>query len=195
MIFNESGLRFDFGKDWVVKQYDTHRFYQGLSGRGFKAVDFIGIWEETTLVFIEVKNYKVRYKGLSEQPIQAVVNDPDKFALTIATKVEDSLRAVDAIRRYYERKWWYKLGLRFTQFVNKPTSDWLFWSRVYDLINKESAEFWFILWMETEEPQEELRTALHQKVIKGIDEITSEVFLCTVQKHPFGASIRVSELV
>ena len=107
MEFIESGLHFRFGEEWVIKKYDAHRFYQGLSGSGLKGVDFLGILGEGLFLF-EIKNFRRRRQWQEENPLEAVLDHPSEFAENIAYKVEDTLLAIDAIWQYYNRKWLFR---------------------------------------------------------------------------------------
>ena len=190
MTFNESGLEFEFDDSWVVKKYDDHRFYKRLSGAGLKAVDFIGIWKGEILALIEVKNYKIRFQDLKQLPIQNILNDPDQLARAIIKKVEDSLKAIDAIHGAYCRKWWYRLFLPFINLFKKSSADWPFWTTVHNLINDEK-EIWVVFWLESEFEQETLRKNLDLTISKGLDEFTDKTFVAEIDHHPFATSIKV----
>jgi len=67
MQLKESALLFDFEEtDWIVKKYDDHRYYKSLSGAGLKGVDFIGIFQQEKVVFIEVKNFRAKHPTRKE---------------------------------------------------------------------------------------------------------------------------------
>lgn len=57
--FEESRLVFEFGERWHIFKLDEHRDYQERIGKidETKAVDFVGIWDNQELYFIEVKNF------------------------------------------------------------------------------------------------------------------------------------------
>ena len=79
-VFEESDLVFHFNQDWVVRKYDEHRFYKTISGLGMKGVDFIGIFKAEQVVFIEIKNYRIRYEGKTLQPLYDVFDAPGNLA-------------------------------------------------------------------------------------------------------------------
>jgi hypothetical protein len=56
----EGYLVFEFGDKWRVLKFDEHPDYENISGivNGTKGVDFIGIFNEKTLYFIEVKDFR-----------------------------------------------------------------------------------------------------------------------------------------
>lgn len=190
MTFTESGLHFTFDDSWIIQQYDAHRFYKGLSGAGLKAVDFLGIWEQNKVVLFEVKNYRWRNDKQREMPIQVILDNPGALADTISRKVEDTLRAIDTIHSYYSRKWWFRPALMLARNQKKNTAEWFFWHRLYELINREE-EVWIIFWMETEQARSILREELASSIKKGVDEISSRVFIANRQQHPFGKSLTV----
>lgn len=58
--FEEGYLAFEFGEKWRVLKLDEHRDYRKQIGKleETKAVDFIGIFENKELYFIEVKDFR-----------------------------------------------------------------------------------------------------------------------------------------
>ena len=194
MTFIESGLEFHFNGEWNVQKYDAHRYYQGLSGAGLKAVDFIGILRDRKVVFLEVKNYRIRFSALSEPPIQPILNDPGLLAGAVARKVEHSLLAIDAIRQAFQRRWSYRLFFPFIRNWPRLNTDWTFWSRVYDLV-QDSQNIQVALWMETEEPLPQVRRQLHTYLSKGVDEITAKVAVIRHDDHPFGPSLQTRPVI
>ncbi len=137
MTFSESGLRFTFPADWGVRQYDDHRFYQAMSGRGLKAVDFVilpaagGVW------FVEVKNY-TRRPGRYHESNTIELPDPEDLATTLLEKYTDSRRALLAIATYYRRKWWYRrLNRLLRLFSRRYRRDSTFWTEAQDRLDRE----------------------------------------------------------
>ncbi len=149
MEFIESGLHFRFGEEWVIKKYDAHRFFQGLSGAGLKGVDFLGILEEELYLF-EVKNFRRRQSWQAENPLEAILAEPSAFAEEIAYKVEDTLLAIDAIWQYYNRKWLFRRLLPAFRRLPVTENDWRFWARAYALM-QHPEQVKVVLWMETEQ--------------------------------------------
>ena len=160
MEFIESGLHFRFGEGWVIKKYDAHRFYQGLSGSGLKGVDFLGILGEELYLF-EVKNFRRRHDWQTDNPLNAVLAQPAAFAESMAYKVEDTLLAIDAIWQYYHRKWLFRRLLPAFRLLPPTEGDWRFWARAHDLIqNPEQVKV--VLWMETEQARPALLAEISQ---------------------------------
>ena len=149
-VFKESGLTFSFNNQWFVTKFDEHRFYKLLAGRGLKGVDFIGIYKEKTLVLMEVKNYIDRYKADGINPTEVFLENPDFFLKKVEQKFEDSLRLIQIVRRFYERKWWYRMfakkligKLPFTFLMQ---FEWGFWTVVWQLVEEGKVEK--VLWLE-----------------------------------------------
>ena len=86
----ESGLVFTFPKNWVVKKYDEHRFYNYLSGLGFKGIDIIAITPERKLILIEVKNYINRFPQDGIDPTETLIENIDSFSEGYVQKFQDS---------------------------------------------------------------------------------------------------------
>lgn len=147
-IFSESGLRFIFPAEWKVIKYDEHRFYRYLSGYGLKGVDFIIIHGEE-LILMEVKNYSDRTPLDRYDPMETLLNDPKKHVTHYLRKFEDSIRLLDIIEQYYQRRWWYKFYLRF--FRSKELKREVdFWTKAFEILDKmESVKL--VLWMELSE--------------------------------------------
>ena len=160
MEFIESGLHFRFGEGWVIKKYDAHRFYQGLSGSGLKGVDFLGILGEELYLF-EIKNFRRRHDWQADNPLNTVLAQPAAFTESMAYKVEDTLLAIDAIWQYYHRKWLFRRLLPAFRLLPPTEGDWRFWARAHDLIqNPEQVKV--VLWMETEQARPALLADLTQ---------------------------------
>ena len=150
--FSESGLTFSFSKRWSVLKYDEHRFYRYLSGSGFKGVDFIGILDENQLALIEVKNYKNRYDFDEKDPTDELLADPISYAEKYARKFKDSFQLINIIKKYYQRKWWFKqprkLMLKIIPKRILIQFDWGFWNFVIQLIDEKKVKIINILWLE-----------------------------------------------
>ena len=163
MEFIESGLHFRFGEGWVIKKYDAHRFYQGLSGSGLKGVDFLGILGEELYLF-EIKNFRRRHDWQADNPLNTVLAQPAAFTESMAYKVEDTLLAIDAIWQYYHRKWLFRRLLPAFRLLPPTEGDWRFWARAHDLIqNPEQVKV--VLWMETEQA----RPALLAEITRALE--------------------------
>jgi hypothetical protein len=148
--FLESELRFTFPKDWIVYRYDEHRFYRYLSGSGLKGVDFIAVHQEE-LILIEVKNYATRFEKKDYDPMEILLTNPAYYIKRYRRKFEDTLRLLDIINQYYNRKWWYrKLFQPFKSYFSKSSilkRETGFWSKAIE-ISQKKVGVKLILWLE-----------------------------------------------
>jgi hypothetical protein len=190
MEFQESNMLFKFDKQWVVKKYDAHRFFAGLAGAGLKGVDFIAISPDKLLI-MEIKNYRRRHDWQEENPFDKVIADPDEFIYKITDKVEDTLRGITAIGKYYRQKWWYFLAAPLLRFFKSSPYDWSFWLQVYEQSHTQE-NIIFIIWMETEQPQNTIRETLNQKISEQLKPLVGATHLTNCSNHPFQESIHAS---
>ncbi len=103
-VFEESNLRFDFSDDWTfIEQYDLLSDYDRIKNAitGTKGVDFVGILNDKTLYFFEVKNFKghrISSKGRFS-------DDDDPIWLEVAQKVRDTVAGIiGASRKSLDRE-------------------------------------------------------------------------------------------
>ncbi|MCB9265073.1 MAG: hypothetical protein H6558_08620 [Lewinellaceae bacterium] len=183
MEFIESGLHFRFGEEWVIKKYDAHRFYQGLSGSGLKGVDFLGILGEGLFLF-EIKNFRRRRQWQEENPLEAVLDHPSEFAENIAYKVEDTLLAIDAIWQYYNRKWLFRRLLPAFRRLPVTENDWRFWARAYALM-QDPGQVNVVLWMETERARPALLTEIEAALQHHLQGRAGSVRIALRGNHDF----------
>ena len=146
MEFEESGRLFQFGEGWVVRRYDAHRYYQAISGSHMKGVDFVGIYQNRFLLFIEVKDYTLRYGDTLPAEVPPL-DDPARFARTIERKLQDSLRAVRVFRLALLRNWRYRFFHHLAQPFLPARHDWRFWTRAHQLLHVDGAVH-AMLWLE-----------------------------------------------
>ena len=162
----ESGLNFNFPKDWKVIKFDEHRFYQYVNGMGLKGVDFICIKPSGHLLLIEVKNYADRFPQDGIKPALAVLENPIPYANQIAQKFEDSAQLIEVIHKYYLRKFWFRqfgstLAIIFSDFF-KANFDWIFWLQAYQALTGHPPKTSLIWWMELgEEVSKVERSMVH----------------------------------
>ncbi len=86
----EGGLAFEFGECWDVFKLDDHRDYRkGIAKiQDSKAVDFLGIFNDSELYFIEVKDFR-GYRIENRDRISS-----GQLAVEVARKVKDSLACI-----------------------------------------------------------------------------------------------------
>jgi hypothetical protein len=171
--FTESGLQFSFGPQWAVKQYDAHRFFQGLSGAGLKGVDFIATDGER-LLLVEAKNYRPQAHLRQSDPLAAVLAAPEAFAAAIAQKAADTLRGIAAIGGYYERKWLFRLLRPGLLRLRPSLLPWRFWAHVHQLAQSPE-RITLVLCLETEQPEPGLRRQIAQSLEQRLQGLAGEV--------------------
>ena len=131
--FEESGYKFEFGPQWKVIKYDDHRFYRILSGQNMSGVDFAAIYKSDTVYLIEIKNFKQYENDIIDKPIT-------EFSEEIIEKGLDSLRLIEVIKKYLDRKFLYRA---FYNLVNRfpwLNSEWYFWTELFriSIINQRA---------------------------------------------------------
>lgn len=198
MILHESDLEFNFDDAiWQVKKYDDHPYYKKFSGAGLKGVDFIGIYRQEKVVFIEVKNYRAKHPTRQE-PFK-VLTETKSFINHIGDKLEDTFKAVTAINAYFKKKWWYRFFLAVEPYLSHQwflLKDWLFWHQVYELAQQKD-KIKFVLWLEIEERiSEKGKVDLSQHIDNMLEEqlveFTNQVVVANV-KHPiYNSSLNVT---
>lgn len=146
MVWAESALQFTFGEDWVVRRYDAHRYYRAISGSDMKGVDFVGIYRDRFLLFIEVKNYTKRYGDALPARVPPLDN-PAGFARHLGRKWQDSLRAVRVFQLVLRRRWAYRLFYPLVGRLLAAEHDWRFWTRAHQLTQTPGAVH-ALLWLE-----------------------------------------------
>ena len=198
MILHESDLVFDFDDAvWQIKKYDDHRYYKKFSGVGLKGVDFVGIYNQEKVVFIEVKNYRAKHPT-REEPFK-VLTETKEFINHIGDKLEDTFRATTAIHAYFRKKWWYRMYLAWQSFLPQYWflhRDWLFWHQVYQLA-KEKDKIEFVLWLEIEERisekgKKDLSNHIDNMLEEQLLEFTNEVIVASVNRPTYQHSLTVT---
>lgn len=189
IIFEESNLSFSFDNQWIVHKYDDHRFYQQLAGRSVSGIDFIGIYQEKTLVLMEVKNYIDRYFKDDKNPSEDFLSKQEFYLKKIAKKYVDSLRVIEAVQRAYQRKWWFQLAQKTLFRVVKKERflhwEFVFWTKAWELV--EAGELRLVLWLEIENGEEQI-FKINEKELPVLVEIMSQ------KNHSFEDSLQVDFL-
>jgi len=197
MLLYESDLVFDFEETaWVVKKYDEHPYYKRLSGRGLKGVDFIGIFQEQQVVFIEVKHFRSRHPTLQEE--FAVLATTKQFIGKMADKMEDTFKVLQAVAAYLRKKWWYRLFLTWEAYLPLcllKQQDWFFWHQVHELAQDRST-ITFVLWLEIEEGiskkgKLDLAQYIDDTLTKELIEFTDTVIVASMQQPVYEEHLRV----
>ncbi len=159
-------MEFSFPGRWRVRKYDSHRFYQGLSSVGLKAVDFIVLTDAGELWLIEVKNYQPRQNG--KKVFIPKIKSTDRLADSIHRKFRDSLRAIRIINQYYERNWFYRIMGPYLRRIGGPNSDWHFWREAF-LRSEAAAPPRLLIWIELDGARKNYRTRLFATLLKHFE--------------------------
>lgn len=123
--------------NWLVRQYDRHTYFRGLSGAGLKGVDFIGIWQERQLFLMEVKNYRYNAFGRRKHHIDARLAHPGQIAQQLVDKLNDTRRALNSIVRYFQKGIVYRTLRPMLSHLRSITPEWYFWTLADTLANRE----------------------------------------------------------
>ena len=191
----ESGLNFQFDATWYVKKYDETDYYLGLSGRGFSAVDFVGLWRDE-VVFIEVKNYRNRPADQLARTRKKLLGNPPPLAMVFEEKIQESIEGIDLIGKALQRRW---LSRRLYPLFKYPKlrpyllrDKRLFWMHIDQKIKAKPEAVRLVLWMELPDELEILRapliTALHSKLQSHFRAIE----VACLEQHPFGESVKIT---
>jgi hypothetical protein len=190
--FNESGLVFYFDSKWRVRKYDSQPFYRSLSGQGLKAVDFLALPDEGPVLLIEVKNY-FNYHPNVNAPLQTTeLPDPEELALRLHQKYHDTLRAIQVIRQFYQRRWWFRRVLPLTSYLSSYDLDWTFWTEAHQRA-VEVGTSRLVCWVENE-PNQDTWSAMVAHRLEALfvaaDEVPDFQFAST-RENPFWPKFQV----
>lgn len=189
--FIESGLQFTFSRDWVVKKYDSHRYYRGLSGKGLKGIDFIALnLKENLVAFFEVKNYRTRFHQNTGEAIHPQPKPATELAQALSDKVSDTLLAIDAITTYYQKsftyRWLQPLYLRLPFYIG----DRFFWTKVENCIYQHE-NLAYVLWVELQEKDAGYQDQLKAETDRLLKNEFGVIYVADMDHHPFTQSLKV----
>lgn len=192
--FEEGYLVFEFGEKWRVFKLDEHRDYREHIGKidETKAVDFVGIFNNEILYFIEIKDfrgYRIENKERllkSQLPSCQLVNGECQFhkgslslPIELAQKVRDSIACIIASCR-----------------TSSEPKDWLPYA---NLLCHQKKEIKVILWLEEDLPhypslRKKARASTSTKIFKQkLKWLTSKVLVCSSDKQGL-PDVKVSNL-
>lgn len=174
--FKESDINFSFPNGWAVRKYDDHRFYQGLSGYGLKAVDFVILLPDGRLCLMEVKNYLPRTDAAGK--LHTVERKrAKKLAANLAKKYADSSRAINVIQRYYRSKWYFRWRYAVGKlFPFRYRSDLLFWNEAARRSQNDLPTL-ILLWLETPSLAKRYRTKVYAHLADKVDAKKAQLML------------------
>lgn len=98
--FIESNINFSFNSSWSVVKFDGHQAHKKVEKRlkPTKAVDFLGIYNNAQLFFVEVKNYRGHTgDGTTQEVLQ---RDGEELMHRIAIKIRDTIASSTASSRF-----------------------------------------------------------------------------------------------
>ena len=179
--YHESGIQFTFDENWIVQKYDRHTYFQGLAGAGLKGVDFIGFFENQQLMLMEVKNFR-RRPGITSNPLEPYLDEPERLIETFEEKVEDTLKAIHAIVTYYQRSWLYRMISPIIRRLPVSVKDRIFWTHAYESsIDPDTLSL--VLWLELDEDQSEFWRQFEPLFREKLSRLSNHVYLSNVN-HP-----------
>lgn len=137
--FQESNLNFDFkGAGWSVVKYDEHVAHGKISNvvQPTKAVDFLGIYNDKKLYFVEVKNYR----GHTSDPEtkEVLKAGGEELMRRIAVKVRDTIAGATNAARF-------------------STNEKDFFTRINEILLNDAEKIVIIAWIEFDETNENER--------------------------------------
>lgn len=181
MTFEESGLRFEFSPNhWsALMQYDETKDFLKIRDAvpKTKGVDFVGIFQNNTLVLMEMKNF--RGSRIVNKP--RVERGGDPLEVEFAQKVKDTVAGIAGGAR------------NSTHFKTE-------WTLFLDLIKNEGKRVDAVLWLEEDFPPPSLpekrekarRDVFLKNSKKGVAWLTGRVFLANHNDNPYPGSLTVS---
>lgn len=128
MIIDEGSIRFEFGRRWDVMKLDEHLDYRERLAKvdGTKAVDFLGIVDQESLYFIEVKDFR-DHRIENKERLQT-----GELANEVGQKVRDSIACIVG-------------AYRTTSFFNA-------WHLFSNLLHDKRKPIIIVVWLEYDLP-------------------------------------------
>jgi hypothetical protein len=188
--FRESDINFIFDDSWLVYRFDQHRYYRGFSGAGLKGVDFLALRNDDQLVLMEIKNYNPRGPWKRGNTLTEIIAEPDILVQHFTAKIKDTLLAVDAIRQYWQRRWWRRILWKIFSHLHPRYHEYAFWQRVCTHV-RHPEQCVAVLWLESTDIDQALREKLRQRLSEKLRDYCSSVMVCDYRHQPFGHSLQV----
>jgi len=96
----ESELKFEFlNENWTTIKYDDNLDYLKVSNslQGTKAIDFLGFYNENSLVLFEIKSFRgFEYQDSTQKRL---ANGMEELSTEIAQKVRDTVAVITGLSR------------------------------------------------------------------------------------------------
>jgi hypothetical protein len=156
----EKRLAFEFSDEWRVFKFDEHHDYRkGIEKiDNAKAVDFLGIFEDSTLYFVEVKDFR-GYRIENKARLSNM-----ELAIELAQKVKDSLACI--VGSFHS------------------SSEPKYWQPYVTLLCRKNSQIKIVLWLEDELPKhpearQKVMASTRTKVFKQkLSWFTTHVLVC-----------------
>lgn len=201
MKIHESGLHFEFNKEWVVLPYDKHRYYRAISGEGMRGVDLLGIYRGEQVFLFEIKHFR-NPVAIGNKFTDHFLEHQVELGARICQKGMDTLKAIELIHSYLRKNWFFRqLESWYTthRFQRSSADHWHFWARLYHLIF-ERGQWQYVLWLEMapalalslDGRVDSLQQALQEQVQQywaSPQPLDFQVY--SIQKNPHQASMKV----
>lgn len=182
MIFDEEKLRFDFSESkWAsVLHFDKTTFYQKAKNAidPTKAVDFLGIYQKSTLVFVEVKDFR----GHRIETKPRVEGKEDPLWLEVSKKVRDSIPVIVGAAR-------------------NSSTDTDVWKTCSRFLHDGKKVIHIVLWLEHDLPPNTFKSRknwqmdeLYQlrKMKKSLEWLTTKIEVACIEENPFPGALTVT---
>ncbi len=187
-VFQESGVSFVFNQNWLVRPYDKHTYFKGLSGAGLKGVDFLGIHNGDHLVLMEVKNYLPDPAGRRNRQIAQRLAAPEDIGMSLASKMLDTLHAIDLIHRYFRTRLGYRLAHPLLPWVKQAAPEWYFWTVAKRLLDLRVS---MICWMELETDQTHLVSSIRETANREVQSRNLQIDILPFAQNPFDPDLQI----
>jgi hypothetical protein len=162
--FIESNIKFEFDeRNWDICQYDASSsdFRNKVHLSETKAVDFIGVYNNKTLILFEIKSFKGFGNQLSVQ--NRLLNSMDELSTEVAQKVRDTVAVVAG----------------FNRTIKTP-----FWQKSEEIISNVNKQLMIIAWVEediTKQKKNEMSTRL-MKLKQKLNWLTTDIYIENIKE-------------
>jgi hypothetical protein len=151
VVWEEGNLRFEFSARWQVVKLDQHvQYRQGIEKLdGTKAVDFVGLFDQRDLYFIEVKDFR-GHRIENKQRLRS-----GELAIEMGQKVRDSLACLVA-------------GCRATTNEN-------LWQPLAQRVVRKDTLIRVVLWLEQDLPAQQLQRSQKAQDVIFLKQVKAKV--------------------
>lgn len=189
MIINELGssLSFNFNDSawsYVIKydsennerQVDYDKIKDAIERT--KAVDFIGVYQDRELTFIEVKNFKF-YRIEPKDRLSDKETEIERLDIEFAQKVRDTFAGIVG-------------GIRNSDIRRD------YWQQYWQFIGSSQKRIRVILWLEQDRPNDKQKKprgmTLTKELQRRFNWLTKDVRVFNIDKHDYGNNLVVTNL-